>query len=140
MKASPILITKIHPLDHMPEHEKAVVRRFLFDCLRGLDEKHHRRWMRLWGRFWKAEPGEVFQLLNVIERMLTPEGQLWLAEPVRKTAQRFLDSAAEHGWEVESRQVKAHWPDATDGPVNLHFLRRSREPDRIAGDLGGWRI
>lgn len=67
-KASPILITKIHPLDHMPEAEKAVVRRFLFDCLRGLDEKHHRRWMRLWGRFWKAEPGEVFQLLNLVDR------------------------------------------------------------------------
>ncbi|HUR16436.1 MAG TPA: hypothetical protein VMZ33_04080, partial [Candidatus Limnocylindrales bacterium] len=82
-----------------------------------------------------AEP-----LLNVIERMLTPDGQLWLAEPVRRTAQRFLDSAVEHGWDIESRQVKAHWPDATDGPVNLHFLRRSREPDRIATDLGGWRI
>jgi hypothetical protein len=78
-------------------------------------------------------------LLNVIERMLTPDGQLWLAEPVRRTAQRFLDSAVEHGWEIDSRQVRAAWPDATDGPVNLHFLRRSSEPDQIAHDLGGWR-
>ena len=67
-KASPILFTKVHPTDHIPEHEKAVIRRFLFDCLRGLDEKHHRRWMRLWGRFWKAEPGEVFHIESLVER------------------------------------------------------------------------
>lgn len=82
-----------------------------------------------------AEP-----LLNVIDRLLVDDGSLWLAEPVRRTAQRFLDSAAALGWEIESRQVKADWPDATAGPVNLHFLTRSREPDRIVADLGGWRI
>jgi len=82
-----------------------------------------------------AEP-----LLNVIDRLLVDDGSLWLAEPVRRTAQRFLDSAAGLGWEIESRQVRAEWPDATDGPVNLHFLTRSPEPDRIIADLGGWRI
>jgi len=82
-----------------------------------------------------AEP-----LLNVIERLLVADGSVWLAEPVRRTAQRFLDSAATLGWEIESRQVKADWPDATSGPVNLHFLTRSPEPDRIIADLGGWRI
>ncbi len=82
-----------------------------------------------------AEP-----LLNVIDRLLVAQGSLWLAEPVRRTAQRFLDAAAALGWEIESRQVKADWPDATNGPVNLHFLTRSAEPDRIVADLGGWRI
>ena len=82
-----------------------------------------------------AEP-----LLNVIDRLLVADGSLWLAEPVRRTAQRFLDSAAALGWEIESRQVKAEWPDATDGPVNLHFLTRSPEPDRVIADVGGWRI
>ena len=82
-----------------------------------------------------AEP-----LLNVIERMLAADGSLWLAEPVRRTAQRFLDSAASLGWEIESRQVKADWPDATEGPVNLHFLTRSPDQDRLVADLGGWRI
>jgi predicted nicotinamide N-methyase len=79
-------------------------------------------------------------LLNVIERLLNAEGSLWLAEPVRRTAQRFLDSAAALGWEIESRQVQADWPDATNGPVNVHFLKRSAEADRIIGNLGGWRI
>jgi predicted nicotinamide N-methyase len=82
-----------------------------------------------------AEP-----LLNVIERMLVAGGSLWLAEPVRRTAQRFLDSAAALGWEVESRQVRADWADATNGPVNVHFLRRSPEPNRVLADSGGWRI
>ncbi|MEO6351297.1 MAG: hypothetical protein ABIP53_11660 [Candidatus Limnocylindrales bacterium] len=82
-----------------------------------------------------AEP-----LLNVIDRLLVADGSLWLAEPVRRTAQRFLDSAATLGWDIESRQVTADWPDATNGPVNLHFLRRSTEPDRVVADLGGWRI
>ena len=82
-----------------------------------------------------AEP-----LLNVIEQMLNDDGSLWLAEPVRKTAQRFLDSAASLGWEIDSRQVQAAWPDATDGPVNVHFLTRSRESDRPIADLGGFRI
>jgi predicted nicotinamide N-methyase len=82
-----------------------------------------------------AEP-----LLNVIERMLNEDGSLWLAEPVRKTAQRFLDSAASLGWEIDSRQVQAEWPDATDGPVNIHFLTRSHESDRTVADLGGFRI
>ncbi len=82
-----------------------------------------------------AEP-----LLNVIEQMLNDDGSLWLAEPVRKTAQRFLDSAASLGWEIDSRQVQAEWPDATDGPVNVHFLTRSHESDRPIADLGGFRI
>jgi predicted nicotinamide N-methyase len=82
-----------------------------------------------------AEP-----LLNVIDEMLVADGSLWLAEPVRKTAQRFLDSAASLGWQIESRQVTAEWPDATDGPVNLHFLNRSTDMDHLSADLGGWRI
>jgi predicted nicotinamide N-methyase len=82
-----------------------------------------------------AEP-----LLNVIDKMLIADGSLWLAEPVRRTAQRFLDSAASLGWEIESRQVTAEWPDNTEGPVNLHFLTRSTVADSIAADLGGLRI
>jgi predicted nicotinamide N-methyase len=86
------------------------------------------------------EGRDAIPLLHVIERLLTPDGELWLAEPVRRTAQRFLDAAAELGWDIESRQVSAAWPDATDGPVNLHFLKRSTQPDGVTGNLGGWRI
>lgn len=67
-KPSPILITKHHPLERMPEHELAIVRRFLFDGVRGLDETHDKRWRRLWNRIIKAEVGEVFHLESVIGR------------------------------------------------------------------------
>ncbi len=86
------------------------------------------------------EGRDAIPLLNVIERLLTPDGELWLAEPVRRTAQRFLDAAADLGWDIDSRQVQADWPDATSGPVNLHLLKRSAQPDAVVGDLGGWRI
>ena len=33
-KASALLIAKHHPIERMPEHELAVVRRFLFDGIR----------------------------------------------------------------------------------------------------------
>lgn len=67
-KASAILITKTHPLDGIPEQDKAAVRRFLFDGLRGLDEQNDKRWKRFWSRIWKAEPGEVFHFLDVVDR------------------------------------------------------------------------
>ena len=67
-KASAILITKTHPLDGIPEQDKAAVRRFLFDGLRGLDEQNDKRWKRFWRRIWEAEPGEVFHFLNVVDR------------------------------------------------------------------------
>lgn len=67
-KPSPILITKLHPLEQMPEHELAIVRRFLFDGIRGLDEKHDKRWRRHWSRIIRASVGEVFHLQSVVDR------------------------------------------------------------------------
>lgn len=68
MKSSPVLITKVHPLERLPEHELAIVRRFLFDGIRGLDETHNLRWRRIWARIIKSEVGEVFHLQNVVDR------------------------------------------------------------------------
>ena len=67
-KASPILIAKHHPIERMPENELAIVRRFLFDGIRGLDEMHDRRWRRIWSRIIKADVGEVFHLESVVDR------------------------------------------------------------------------
>ena len=67
-KPSAIMITKVHPLERMPEHELAIVRRFLFDGIRGLDEKHDKRWRRQWSRIIRAEVGEVFHLESVVDR------------------------------------------------------------------------
>lgn len=68
MKPSTILIAKQHGLENMPEHDRAAVRRFLFDAVRGLDEQNDRRWKRFWKRIWDGEPGEVFHIDSLVER------------------------------------------------------------------------
>lgn len=67
-KASAILITKTHPLDGISEKDRAALRQVLYGCIRGLDERNDRRWRWFLGRIWKAEPGEVFHLANVVNR------------------------------------------------------------------------
>jgi|GEM_PF-261934 len=67
-KPSAILIMKAQPLEAWNERDLSVVRRFIFDGIRGLNAQHEARWRRFWGRIWKAEPGQVFQLDNVVER------------------------------------------------------------------------
>lgn len=67
-KPTPILIMKAHPLQGWSEHDLAIVRSFIFDSIRGLNEQHNARWRRFWSRIWKAEVGQVFQFQNVIER------------------------------------------------------------------------
>lgn len=67
-KPAAILITKVHPIEQMPAHELAIVRRFLFDGIRGLDEKHDKRWRRHWSRIIKAAVGEVFHFEDIVDR------------------------------------------------------------------------
>ena len=61
-KPASILIAKMQRLEDMPEQERAVVRKFLFGGIAGLNEQHEKRWRRMWSRILKAEVGEVFDL------------------------------------------------------------------------------
>lgn len=67
-KASAIMIAKVQPIEQMPEHELAVVRKFLFGGLKGLNEQHDKRWRRFWSRVIKGELGEVHEFENKVER------------------------------------------------------------------------
>lgn len=67
-KPASIMLVKRHPLDGFSEFERSIIRRFLFDCFRGLDDQNEGRWRRWWSRLWNAAPGQVFQLDNVVER------------------------------------------------------------------------
>lgn len=67
-KPSSILITKMHPLDGFTEPERAIIRRFLFECFHGLNEIMDKRWRRMWRRFWDIEPGEVLHFQTVVDR------------------------------------------------------------------------
>ncbi|CAN5662816.1 hypothetical protein BH23CHL7_BH23CHL7_14520 [soil metagenome] len=83
---------------------------------------------------------DIGPLIDVIERLLAPTGSLWLAEPVRVTAQRFLDMISTLGWSMKSRRIRADWPDATSGWVNVHIIRREIEPSEAALGLGGLQL
>jgi predicted nicotinamide N-methyase len=86
------------------------------------------------------EGRDVQPLLDLIESLLAPDGMLWLAEPGRKTAQRFLNTAAAAGWQGVSTSANGPWPDGSTDHVGLHFLRRATYLDQLPGNLGGWRM
>lgn len=41
------------------EAELVVIRRFLFETLRGIDDDNQKSWKRIWSRFIKLEAGEI---------------------------------------------------------------------------------
>lgn len=67
-KAAGILICPTVDLRQLPPAEVDVVRRFLFDHVRGMDAESHRRWCRMWGAVWNSAAGEGTQLLRIEER------------------------------------------------------------------------
>ena len=85
------------------------------------------------------ESGDIVPLMELIDRVLSPEGTLLLAEPGRKTAERFLYRMAEEGWHGESRSVTLPWSKNTTEKVNVHVLHRPDSSDWLRSSLGGWR-
>lgn len=72
------------------------------------------------------ERRDIEPLLTLAEHVVAPDGVLWLAEPGRAVAARFLDLAREHGWSISSSTHAGPWPDPADRDVvvGLHELRR----------------
>ena len=72
------------------------------------------------------ESRNVAQLLGLLPRLVDQTGAVWIADPGRRPAQRFLDATATpaSGWSRRST------PDSTFPRVTLHRLRRRREPGR----------
>lgn len=72
------------------------------------------------------ESRDVEPLLDLLERLIAPDGLLWLAEPGRAVASRFVQLARQRGWEGESRAHSGPWHDPEDAGtiVTVHRLRR----------------
>lgn len=70
------------------------------------------------------EARDIAPLLALVGRLLAPAGALWLAEPGRDSARRFLDAAAAAGWRRETERIAGPWPDRTSVRVGVHTLRR----------------
>lgn len=74
------------------------------------------------------EGRDVEPLLALVARLVAPDGTLWLAEPGRPPAQRFVAAARQAGWHDEVVQHHGPWPDPEDAGVvvSVHQLRRTR--------------
>jgi len=77
------------------------------------------------------ERRDVEPLLKLCERLVAPTGELWLAEPGRAPAARFLESIRARAWSSESEQCAGPWPDPEDNRkgvvVTIHRLRPPKE-------------
>jgi hypothetical protein len=63
-----ILICPVEALGYLNDAERDVLRRVLFQKIRGMTRDHDARWRRLWGDLMNAQPGEGFLLFRVEER------------------------------------------------------------------------
>ena len=73
------------------------------------------------------EDRDVKPLIRLVERMLAPEGEVWLAEPGRDPAQQFIEALEERGWSVDSEACDCPWLDPHErepSQVTVHRLRR----------------
>jgi predicted nicotinamide N-methyase len=77
------------------------------------------------------ERRDVEPLLALVERVVAPRGELWLAEPGRPPAAGFLESILAGGWIAESEDCSGPWPDPEDNrkgvAVTIHRLRRRED-------------
>ncbi len=75
------------------------------------------------------ERRDIGPLLALIEQVVAPGGELWLAEPGRPPAARFLETMQTCGWTRESERCAGPWPDPEDNRkgivVSIHRLRRT---------------
>jgi hypothetical protein len=67
-KLTPVLVCTVHPINQVPESERSIVRRVLTENIQGVNEQHHRRWLRVLRRLFTAEPGECHTLYPDVER------------------------------------------------------------------------
>ncbi len=74
------------------------------------------------------ESRDVEPLLALIDRLITPAGTLWLAEPGRPVARIFLETLQVAGWFGTVEEHKGPWPDPKDAGirVRVHRLHRAQ--------------
>lgn len=74
------------------------------------------------------EARDVEPLLDLAPRLVASGGELWLAEPGRPPAARFLEAMRERGWQITSERCPGPWPDPEDNRkgivVGIHRMTR----------------
>lgn len=76
------------------------------------------------------ETRDVAPVLALVDRLLAPDGQFWLAEPGRETARRFLKAIRAAGWQETTTHADGPWPGGQRARVTIHLLERPRAASR----------
>ena len=74
------------------------------------------------------EQDDLEPLLDLVPRLLAPDGTFWLAEPGRRVSQAFVRVALERGWRDEPMAYERIWP-TEDKPVRV-VVHRFQPVDR----------
>jgi predicted nicotinamide N-methyase len=76
------------------------------------------------------ERRDIAPLLDVLGRILAPDGVVLLAEPERTPAKLFLEQAGRRGWQESVSAWSGPWPDPKDAGVvvRIHELGRDSFP------------
>jgi hypothetical protein len=81
------------------------------------------------------EEADSRPLVRLVERILAPGSELWLATPGRLPARRAVEELTLRGWSGESETCRSPWPDPQEGTTDVVTVHRLRRPGtrRVAG-------
>lgn len=75
------------------------------------------------------EMRDLEPLLELVDRLVAPGGELWLAQPGRVPATLFAETLSVRGWRDERQLFHGPWPDPEDNRkgvvVTVHRLRKA---------------
>jgi predicted nicotinamide N-methyase len=74
------------------------------------------------------EDEDVKPFKALVERIVAPGGELWLAEPGRDPAERFVKLMRKRGWNGIDEQYDSQWPDPHDHALDVVNVYRLRHP------------
>jgi predicted nicotinamide N-methyase len=72
------------------------------------------------------ERRDVDPLLALFDRLVAPDGVLWLAHPGRPPAERFAAALGDAGWSGPTEHHPGPWPDPKDAAVVVQLYRLRR--------------
>jgi hypothetical protein len=74
------------------------------------------------------EERDIEPLLRLVQTTLSADGELWLAEPGRRPAARFVERISALGWRFSKTSYDGPWPDPEDNRkgvvVTVHRITR----------------
>lgn len=72
------------------------------------------------------EQRDIMPVLDVLDRITSPESIILLAEPGRRPAREALELAAQRGWRIHTKHYAGPWPDPRDADVevNVHIIKK----------------